>query len=291
MRVSLLFNPSAGAGDGTLHQILDALAQHGHQVVSLIDSKAEAERLLERPCDLLVAAGGDGTVALAAPAAARLGVPMAILPTGNANNIALTFGIQAPLADVIQGWNVERFRPLDLGIARGSWGTRLFVESVGVGLVSAGIAEADWGTGKEAKDGLTSLARTAQLYRVALNRLRPERCTVRVDGNQVAGEFLLIEVLNIPFVGPNLVFAADANPSDGCLSIAVAGPDQRTQLDDYLRHRLEGTDCPVTLKRYEGRRIEIENPRCVHVDDQVYKFESRTTVSIEIKSKAVSVLI
>ena len=52
-----------------------------------------------------------------------------------------------------------------------------------------------------------------------------------VDRMRISGDFLFIEALNVPFVGPNLVLAAEANPSDGLLSVAFARADQRAQLD------------------------------------------------------------
>ena len=93
MRVSLLYNPNAG-NEGAPHPLPEMLTRHGHDVVSVVDDKHQAEeRLLARSCDLVVAAGGDGTVGLAAAILAQRGVPLAILPIGNANNIALTLGI------------------------------------------------------------------------------------------------------------------------------------------------------------------------------------------------------
>ena len=44
--------------------------------------------------DLVVAAGGDGTVATAAGIAARTSTALAILPLGTANNIATSLGVQ-----------------------------------------------------------------------------------------------------------------------------------------------------------------------------------------------------
>jgi diacylglycerol kinase family enzyme len=268
------------------------LTRHGHQVVAVVDDKRQAEqRLLAQPCDLVVAAGGDGTVGLAARAVAHRGVPMAILPLGTANNIALTLGIEGSIDELIGGWRAGRSRPIDVGQADGSWGNRVFVESVGTGLMSAGIAEAAPALSEQLTQPLSNLTRTAQVYRRALDKLQPRRGVLIVDGERVEGEFLLIEVLNMRFIGPNLVFAQEADPSDGVFSVAIARDDERGALDDYLRRRLEGTDSPLSLKSYSGRRIQLDHPHRLHIDDQLYEADAGIPVSLEISGQAVTVLV
>ena len=68
--------------------------------------------------DLVVAAGGDGTVATAAGIAVRTSAPLAILPLGTANNIATSLGVSAPAPDLIASWATARRVPFDLGRAR-----------------------------------------------------------------------------------------------------------------------------------------------------------------------------
>jgi diacylglycerol kinase (ATP) len=290
VRVSLVHNSNAGDGI-TPDEIVAAISRHGHAVVSLIENETDARYLLEKPCDLVVAAGGDGTVALVARVIARNRVPMAILPLGTANNIALTLGVDAPVDELIEGWKEARRRPVDLGIARGPWGEQLFVESVGVGLIPSGITRAKSRKRDESDRHLSNLARAAHVYRDVLSHLHPHHCTIDVDGSRVSGDFLMIEAFNIPFVGPNLVFAADANPSDGLLSIVVAREDDRQRLDDYLRQRMEGTDCPISLASYRGRQIDIENPGCLHVDDEIYRSKPAVRVALEVEGRALEILV
>jgi diacylglycerol kinase (ATP) len=290
VRVSLVYNSNSGDGV-TPDEIVSAISRHGHELVAIIEKEADFGSVFEKPCDLVVAAGGDGTVALVARVIARHRVPMAILPLGAANNIALTLGVDAPVDELIEGWKEASKQPLDLGIARGPWGEQLFVESVGVGLIPSGIMRAKSRERDESDRSLSNLARTAHVYRDALSRLHPHRCTISVDGTSVTGEFLMIEAFNIPFVGPNLVFTADANPSDGLLSVVVAREDDRQRLDDYLRQRMEGTECPISMASYCGRRIDIENPGCLHVDDEIYRSEPSVRVALELEGGALEILV
>jgi diacylglycerol kinase family enzyme len=287
MRVALLYNPKAGNGL-VLDEIVESLGRHGHELVCLVDHKRDRARLLEAACDLVVAAGGDGTVAAVSRTIAHRGVPMAILPLGTANNIALTLGIDAPADDLIRGWTTARRQSFDLGTVRGSLGDRRFVEGVGVGLVPAGIAAATAEPPDQTRRALSNLARTVQLYRDALERLRPTDATLEVDSVRMSGTFLSIEVFNIPFVGPHLVLAPEANPSDGLLSLTYAGEDQRPQLDEYLRRRAEGIERPVALPSFHGRRIDLRVSGCVHVDDELYEGGH---LSIHVEEAALTVLL
>jgi diacylglycerol kinase (ATP) len=290
VKVSLVHNANAGSGVSP-DEIVTAISRHGHELVSIIENEADARRLLEKPSDLIVAAGGDGTVALVARVIARHRVPMAILPLGTANNIALTLGVDAPVDDLIAGWKQARKRPVDLGTARGPWGEQRFIESVGVGLIPPAITRAKSHARDEIDRNLSNLARTAQIYRDALSHLRPRQCAITVEGTRVSGEFLMIEAFNVPFVGANLVFASDANPSDGVLTVVVARENDRQRLDDYLRQRIEGTDCPISLASHRGRQIDIENPGCLHVDDEIYGSEPDVQVALELLDGALEILV
>src|SRR5262245_26162219 len=126
----MLYNEDAGR-QVRLDHIRRAMAEHGHQVVCVVDEKAEVARLLDAGPDIVVAAGGDGTVAHAARMLARTGIPLALLPLGTANNIARSTGTSGQIDQLIAGWATASRVPLDLGVADGAWGRRLFVEGVG----------------------------------------------------------------------------------------------------------------------------------------------------------------
>lgn len=57
-------------------------------VVSYRSTEKDWKKALERPGDLVVAAGGDGTIAKVARQMAHRGTPLTVMPLGTANNIA-----------------------------------------------------------------------------------------------------------------------------------------------------------------------------------------------------------
>jgi diacylglycerol kinase family enzyme len=290
MRVSLLYNEDAGDGVSRQH-LREAIRKCGHDIVHVVEHDAHLERVAAESTELLVAAGGDGTVRRAAAAIAGTGVALAILPVGTANNIAKSFGIDGSIPDLIEGWPSARRVPLDLGVVRGVWGESRFVESVGVGLIPAGIAamEAEPSRGEQSADA--QLARAVGEFEEVLSRLQARRWSVTIDGAGLDEDLLLLEVLNIRSVGPNLVLSPDADPSDGVFSVVAAGERHREELVAYLHRRRTGEPCSLSLPSRLATRIEIHGWDLMHVDDEVRRPPSMADVTIDIEPGAVLLLV
>jgi diacylglycerol kinase (ATP) len=281
VRVSLFHNDDAGEGT-SLHEIRSALEHHGHELVHVVRKTSDPSAILAIPTDLVVAAGGDGTVSAVARALAKTSIPFTILPLGTANNIAKSLDSHGPIEWLIQSWHSASPRPLDLGVATGEWGTREFVESVGCGLVSAAIAAAKALPNDEGRASSTVTVPDAiRTYLDVLARLKPQRCTLSLDGDEMAGDFLLLEVLNMPSLGPNLVLSRDADPSDGSFTVVMATADHREELTRFLELRLEERDRPLTLPSRPARKVEIRGCREHHVEGKLFRSPEGVSIHIE----------
>jgi len=290
VRISLLHNPSAGDG-APFAEVVRALRRGGYEVAREIAKRSDFERVREEPVDFVVAAGGDGTVREAARALAGSGVPLAILPIGTANNVAKSLGIEGSVAENVERWKGAKRVPFDLGIARGQWGESRFLESVGGGLVPAGIETAQENPAHKTEDSQTELERAVQSYADALERLQPRRWTGAVDGEPIDGEYLLIEVLNIPSVGANLVLADRADPSDGFFDVVTAGEAERGAIAEYLRALRMGKEARLSLPARRAFRAEIAGLDRMHVDDEVRRIAEAGKVTIEVEPGAVEFLV
>jgi diacylglycerol kinase (ATP) len=289
MRVSLFYNPNAGDGV-SLSQVHETLEQHGHELVQVVERRADSGRLLEVPCDLVVVAGGDGTVSAAARLLAGRRIPLAILPLGTANNIARSLGTDGSIEQVIRSWSSARRQPLDVGVALGKWGESRFLEAVGTGLIPAGIAAMQADPVDESERSDSKVARAVWKYRDVLSHLKPRRSTLTLDGVPMTDHFLLVEVLNIRSLGPNLELSPDASPSDGFFSVVTAREEDREELTDYLQRRIEGSDCRLSLIPRRARRVDIQGLEDMHVDDEVISVTSDGQVSIRIEPAALEFL-
>jgi diacylglycerol kinase (ATP) len=105
MNVLLVHNAEAGTADTPEQQhVVAEIRTAGHTVTS-VSTKDNWRAAIMPHHDLVVAAGGDGTVRRVASALVGQPTPMAILPMGTANNIATSFGLAGlETAQVIERW-------------------------------------------------------------------------------------------------------------------------------------------------------------------------------------------
>lgn len=153
----VIFNPTAGAGRRRrLARAFAALAERGLKP-DLAETRApgHAEALAReaaaRGVALVVAAGGDGTIAEVAAGLAGGAASLGVLPLGTANVLALELGLPLspePAAAVLAAGREAMLRP---GLARFADGrARLFVQMLGAGFDAAVVANLDLGLKRRA---------------------------------------------------------------------------------------------------------------------------------------------
>jgi diacylglycerol kinase family enzyme len=293
VRISLVHNPTAGGGQ-EVDDFVSLLTEAGHEVQHR-SSKDDWESLLQDPGELVVAAGGDGTVRKVALAASDLGLRVAMLPIGTANNIAKTLGMLGDARELVASWSADQplVRGLDVGEVAGAAGTQRFVEALGGGMVAELIRR-----GAEVEDDAKLLGReTDRALHLLADMLReapPLPWRISADGVDLSGDHLAVEVLNIRFVGPNVPFAPDADPSDGLLDVVVVGEDDREPMLAYLENRLHlASGTMPSLRTARARHVELVVPAGVrlHVDDSLWPTGDPLAepMSLEVRSRAASV--
>lgn len=275
MKITLIHNPGAGGGQDA--KALVSLIQDAGHHLRQRSTKKDWKPLLKEPADLVVAAGGDGTVRRVALAAAEHGLPFAAIPIGTANNIAKSIGLLGDAAELIESWSDSpRARhPFDLGEAEAPWGRGRFVEGVGGGLIGDLIDRED-----EIAADATLLGRETDralhLLCELVKEARPRRWKIKADGKDLSGEYFSVEVLNIRFVGPNLPLAPHAYPGDGFLDVVLVGKSDREALQAYLASRLHLASGQIPeLRVVQARKVEMTAPAGVrwHLDDKIWPAE------------------
>ena len=136
MRITLMHNPSAGHGKHRKKDLMEALAKAGHNAIYQSTKKRGYKKALKKPGDLVLVAGGDGTITKIARRLIDTGIPLAVLPLGTANNLARTLGFIASPEKVIARLQDGKKHSFDVGVARGPWGRRYFFEGAGAGLLA-----------------------------------------------------------------------------------------------------------------------------------------------------------
>jgi diacylglycerol kinase family enzyme len=285
MKVTLIHNPQAGDGQDA-KSLIRLIEECGHDVRHG-SIKEDWKELLEKPADLIVAAGGDGTVRKVLLATAKHGKPFAAIPIGTANNIAKTIGVLGSAEDLIDGWSSSRSKqPLDLGEVEAPWGAGRFVEGVGGGLLADLISRED----EIAADATLlghEIDRALHLLCDLVRDAKLARWHVHADGKNLSGDYFAVEVLNMRFVGPNLPLAAGAFPGDGLLDLVLLAKEHREPLVAYLEERQHMASASLPeFKVVRAREVAITAPAGVrwHLDDKNWpsadppEEESRVTV-------------
>jgi len=131
-----MHNPTAGRGKHDKRELMAALANAGHHAIYQSTKKSDYKKALKKPADLVLAAGGDGTVGKVGCELIDSGIPLGVLPLGTANNLARSLGFIASPEEIITGLKAAERRAFDIGLARGPWGKRYFFESAGGGLLA-----------------------------------------------------------------------------------------------------------------------------------------------------------
>jgi diacylglycerol kinase (ATP) len=273
VRATLVHNPTAGQREGAA-ALVASLERAGYEVTYCSKESDQLQTALAEPGEAVIVAGGDGTVAKVAAAIAGRGIPLGILPVGTANNIARTLGLVGGWSHIIAGLPTAARKRLDVGVARGPWGERRFVEAAGVGLFARAVAVLSDRDGQP----LAELVKDEPNFESALRLLRhlvedysPRQWRVTLDGRDLSGRYMMVEAMIIRFIGPHLHLAPDADPGDGLFDVVLVSHDQCTALLEYLGHRLEREATLPALTIHRGRRLELiwAEPE-IHFDDDVW---------------------
>lgn len=136
MRITLIHNPKAGRAEYGKKDLLSALAKAGHRATYYSTKKGGWKKALKKSANLVLIAGGDGTVGKVAPYLVDSGIPLAVCPLGPVNNLARTLGFCSIPEAIITQLEHGTKHAVDVGCAYGPWGRRYFFEGAGGGLLA-----------------------------------------------------------------------------------------------------------------------------------------------------------
>lgn len=260
IRVALVANPESGLN--TDRVALEAeLRSAGAEVVSFdLDQLDDAAGC---GVDRLVVAGGDGMLGPAAEAARAAGVPLALLPTGTANDFARGMGLSLDPAEACRvAVRGQRTRTLDLARMDG----RPFVNTASVGL---SVHAADWAT--PLKKVIGRFAYMLGALAAGVNE-SPVACRITCDGDELfSGKAWQVMVANSGRFGAGSSIE-EADPGDGLLDATVIPAGTRLRLPRYAYAMRRGRVSSTGKARHgRGCRVRLEVPReeAYNVDGEV----------------------
>lgn len=291
MKVQIIHNPTAGKDDYSKEEVEKFVRQGPFSKVFYVSTEdKDWEKFEENKSDLIFLAGGDGTVRKLAAVLLRTKnlhsrTPIHILPLGTANNIARTLDVVSPFR--LHAFSTSKdLQKFDVGSVQGLAEQQFFLEGVGTGIFPALIAEM--------KDNPIEVSTANEELYYTLKRLlkiakdfKAQKATIKTSGISISGRFLLLEVMNIQYIGPNIELAAKTDPGDGYFDLVLIPEEKRGELIKYLEKRLArkaDEDDPKDLlftMRIKDAKIHWEDSH-VHVDDDLIPDFSGGTFSVQI---------
>jgi len=232
MKALVILNPAAGKDAG--EAVHEALIRHaggsnvGFEIHELLEGEKPGDIVrtrLRNGFDLVVAAGGDGTVSAVFDGLLGTSVPLGIIPTGTGNLIAREFGIPTDVDDAVA---LIVGTPLSMKIDAIKIGMRVYVLSSGVGISAAVIG----GTTPANKGRFGRLAYFATALRIF--RFRPRTLAVTVDDKKREYRAVEVAISNCGILARTLYpKGPDIRPDDGHLDIWILS---LKTFRDYVRY-------------------------------------------------------
>lgn len=195
--------------------------------------------------DLVVAAGGDGTVRVVAAGLAGSGIPLGIVPQGTANLLARNLDIPLTDPEAVEIALGDTERSLDIvQIATDDNEPDRFAVMAGIGLDAAIMSNTD----ESLKAKIGSVAYVVAAVKQLSRRPRAVKVTVD-DGKPLRRRAVITLVGNVGAIQGNVELLPGAEPDDGRLDVIVASPRR-------LRHWLAVGLRLITGKERPSDRID-----------------------------------
>jgi diacylglycerol kinase (ATP) len=311
-QVALIQNPSSGNGDVLARlAVRNELAAAGSLWRELVveperSIASRTSELLREGVDLIVVAGGDGTVREVASTLVGTTVPLLVIPLGTFNNFARSLSLPADPIGACQLVRTGALRQVDVGTANGR---HFFFEAAGVG-VDAQL----FPLGEAVKQGrfaaIFRAARLAFVHQQEAVELNFDRPLDRAYQRSFRGQspvrhrrrrFLnnrrrirlrssFLAVANGPYYGRNFTVCPGARLDDGLLSVGVFRDfSKRELLSHFLSISRGRRQYHPKLEMFECAWLEVtaQEKLQVHVDGIPV---GTTPVRFSVRRKALTVL-
>ena len=295
MRVLLIHNPKAGDGKHSRKQLMASLTRCGHQAFYQSAKIRGWKKAFKKSVDLVIAAGGDGTVHTTAWQLLDSGIPLAILPLGTANNLARSLGFTGSVDEILQSLHRGKSQPFDIGVAQNGSQKGWFLEAAGGGLFADYFPAAKANEKKDASPEEELNAHLSLLRQMSLD-YQTRHWRISVDGKDISGRYILWGAMNIRSAGPGLHLAPRAKTDDGRLDFVAVHERERKDFIKHVDTHLGGRKKRVPFTPRKFRELKITSPSgAMHLDGEPWpgqtKNNGKARGKVEITVKRAALLI
>lgn len=276
MRTILIINPTSGSSLMAHHEvtpeqveetILNCLRQYDIEPEVWHTTPEDAggglaRRAASEGADVVIAAGGDGTIHAVASGLIGTQSVLGIVATGTMNNLAHSLSIPNTIEGACEIIGAGQTKRIDIG----SINDQVFLEVAGVGLEAVLFPAAE-----EIKEyGIVSTVRGTIDGLRALFSFKPMRIRVSFDGRKSRRyNALQVTVCNSPYYGVHLQVAPGTRMDDGLLDVVIYKNFSKLE---FLRHAISITqgrrvlEPKITRRKVQTLSVLANYPVPLHAD-------------------------
>ncbi|MFZ3591155.1 diacylglycerol kinase [Bacillus sp. DJP31] len=231
-RARIIYNPTSGREifKKNLPEVLQKLEQAGyeascHATTEAGDATNAARIAVERKFDVVIAAGGDGTINEVVNGIAEQDYrpTLGIIPVGTTNDFARALGVPRTIEEATNIICEGKTLPIDLGKVNDTF----FINIAGGGR----LTELTYEVPSKLKTMLGQLAYYLKGIEI-LPSIKPTHVEIEYDGKFFEGEIMLFLVCNTNSVGGFEKLVPTADFSDGMFDLIIL---KKTNLADVIR--------------------------------------------------------
>ncbi len=231
-RARLIYNPTSGREAIRKHlpDVLAKLEAAGyeascHATTGAGDATEAARIAIERKYDIVIAAGGDGTIyeVVNGLAEAEYHPKLGIIPVGTTNDFARAIHVPRSIDEAVDIITAGNTMPIDIG----KMNDKYFINIAGGGR----LTELTYEVPSKLKTMLGQLAYYLKGIEM-LPSIKATHVKIEYDGKLFEGEIMLFLVANTNSVGGFERLAPDASLNDGMFTLLIL---KKTNLAEFIR--------------------------------------------------------
>jgi len=290
LRAKLIFNGLSGRPEDSPRQLFEILNEM--QSLNILpevfmireDSRVEdvVRDALQGGINLIVVAGGDGTIDSIVGVMVNNSGTLGIIPTGTRNNVAFNLGIPNTVADAVKLLREGRSQKVDVGTITSAGTTHWFLEAAALGLLTDLYPAAD-----NLQHG--DLGQIGTLLSTFVSST-PSNLTVILDGQPPLETIAYIVLIaNMTFIGPHFQISSEVSYDDGHLDVFVFSDMTKFDLISYILQAGGGVIADSRINHHRVKQVTI------HTDPQMPVLADGTllepgAVTVEVHPHALSVM-
>ncbi|WP_316807620.1 diacylglycerol kinase family lipid kinase [Pedobacter agri] len=231
-----------------------------------------ADEAATKNFDVIIAAGGDGTINEVATKVLKHGKVLGVLPLGSGNGLARFLNIPKNLRHAILTINAFKTDQIDTA----AFNSKCFFNLAGMGF-DAHLSSA---FSKDKKRGLAGYVKLG--FQEVFN-YKAEQYLINIDGVEYKRKAFAVSIANSSQYGNDVYISPNASVKDGLLDVCIIKPFSIFKLPVLSYIMLKGTaETSDMIEIIRGKAIKIvrEHAGPVHVDGEPLQMGAEIEVNI-----------